>query len=213
MATITSPRAPQSPTSSVRSSLSIDRGSNNASALPLPPTTSTRRNRSALRDYYNLPPPPSNNTTNTTTSTATSTPPSPQPSTDPTDDGDGTTNTSTSALDAPDFSAPDYVHHLLSTASLGDVLRTESRLLGEIRGLDGEKKALVYDNYSKLIAATDTIGRMREEMQPLTPVLGRLGGMVEGIVGTAAEILENQGGAGQQDQVEGDVEQQRKAVR
>ena len=31
----------------------------------------------------------------------------------------------------------------------------------EIKGLDGERKALVYDNYSKLIAATDTIRKVR----------------------------------------------------
>jgi len=31
----------------------------------------------------------------------------------------------------------------------------------DIRGLDGERKALVYDNYSKLIAATDTIRKVR----------------------------------------------------
>lgn len=31
----------------------------------------------------------------------------------------------------------------------------------EIRGLDGERKALVYDNYSKLITATDTIRKVR----------------------------------------------------
>lgn len=30
----------------------------------------------------------------------------------------------------------------------------------EIKGLDGERKALVYDNYSKLIAATETIGKV-----------------------------------------------------
>lgn len=31
----------------------------------------------------------------------------------------------------------------------------------EIKDLDGERKALVYDNYSKLIAAADTIGKVR----------------------------------------------------
>lgn len=30
----------------------------------------------------------------------------------------------------------------------------------DIRSLDGEKKALVYDNYSKLITATDTIRKV-----------------------------------------------------
>jgi len=33
----------------------------------------------------------------------------------------------------------------------------------EIKGLDGERKALVYDNYSKLITATDTIRRVWNE--------------------------------------------------
>lgn len=33
----------------------------------------------------------------------------------------------------------------------------------EIKGLDGERKALVYDNYSKLITATDTIRRVWDE--------------------------------------------------
>ena len=31
----------------------------------------------------------------------------------------------------------------------------------EIRNIDGERKALVYDNYSKLIGATNTIQRVR----------------------------------------------------
>lgn len=30
----------------------------------------------------------------------------------------------------------------------------------EIKGLDGERKALVYDNYSKLITATETIRKV-----------------------------------------------------
>jgi hypothetical protein len=40
--------------------------------------------------------------------------------------------------------------------------------------LDAEKKALVYDNYSKLISATDTIRRMRANMDPLNPMASTL---------------------------------------
>jgi vacuolar protein sorting-associated protein 51 len=43
-------------------------------------------------------------------------------------------------------------------------LKTESVLVSEIRTLDGERKALVYDNYSKLIRAVGTIGDMRVGM-------------------------------------------------
>lgn len=40
----------------------------------------------------------------------------------------------------------------------------------EIKGLDGERKALVYDNYSKLISATDTIRKVRgRNFRPLSP--------------------------------------------
>ncbi|KAI7144616.1 hypothetical protein KC316_g16050, partial [Hortaea werneckii] len=56
----------------------------------------------------------------------------------------------------------------LASDGLEGVLRIETGLVGDIRSLDGEKKALVYDNYSKLIAATDTIRSMREKMDPLT---------------------------------------------
>lgn len=41
--------------------------------------------------------------------------------------------------------------------------------------MDAEKKALVYDNYSKLIAATETIRRMRANMDPLNPMAATLG--------------------------------------
>ena len=34
-------------------------------------------------------------------------------------------------------------------------------LTKDIRNLDGERKSLVYDNYNKLIAATETIRKVR----------------------------------------------------
>ena len=59
---------------------------------------------------------------------------------------------------------------LLNEEGLAKIMKVESDLLGDIRGLDGERKALVYDNYSKLIDATETIGRVREmlEVEALT---------------------------------------------
>ena len=54
-------------------------------------------------------------------------------------------------------------------------MNLESSLINQIRGLDGERKALVYDNYSRLIAATETIWRMKEGMG-----MGGKGGNSEG---------------------------------
>jgi uncharacterized membrane protein affecting hemolysin expression len=45
-----------------------------------------------------------------------------------------------------------------------EVLKLYTRTLGEIRALDAEKKALVYDNYSKLITATETIRKVRHDL-------------------------------------------------
>ena len=70
----------------------------------------------------------------------------------------------TSELDNPSFDAASYVKNLLAHEGLEGVLRVEAGLLADIRGFDGERKALVYDNYSKLIAATDTIRKMRSNI-------------------------------------------------
>ena len=68
------------------------------------------------------------------------------------------------SIDSPTFDADSYVQHLLRTSSLQTLLRTEATLISEIKHLDGERKALVYDNYSKLIGATRMIGQMQRVM-------------------------------------------------
>lgn len=141
MATITSPRQSSiSSSSSRRPSLDTLTRSQATS-----PARHPRRNKTALRDYYNL------------------------KAAAPVDASNGqqreepdTTlpETKSSELDAPGFDAEAYVRDVLSRESLQGLLKIESGLINEIRGLDGEKKALVYDNYSKLITATDTIRKV-----------------------------------------------------
>ena len=77
---------------------------------------------------------------------------------------------------------------MLANQNLEGVLKVEGGLINEIKGLDGERKALVYDNYSKLITATDTIRKMRANMDPLTPSTGTLGIAVGYIAETAAGL-------------------------
>ncbi|TDZ21774.1 Vacuolar protein sorting-associated protein 51-like protein [Colletotrichum orbiculare MAFF 240422] len=56
--------------------------------------------------------------------------------------------------------------------------------------LDAEKKALVYDNYSKLISATETIRKMRANMDPLNPMASTLDPAIAGIYAQASSIRE-----------------------
>ncbi|KAK0749879.1 Vps51/Vps67-domain-containing protein [Schizothecium vesticola] len=184
MSTIASPRDPSAPpftrrlttqpatpTSSSRPSL--DSASSSPQPVPAVPIIK-RANRAALRSYYNLPP----SSTPGTPTVEISSPSSP------------TTPSTTSELDSPAFNAPAFIAATLATSSLADLLRVYARVLGEIRALDAEKKALVYDNYSKLISATETIRRMRTTMDPLSPMAGALDVVVGRIYEEAVGVRE-----------------------
>ena len=164
------------PTSSTRPSLDIagpprsptptSPGLNPTTPAANPRSTSRpRNNRAALRQYYNLPKPapgvgPGGGPT------------SPLPAVEVTDplgmaneDEYGVheplSEVPASELDAPGFSAEAYVARALAERGLEDLVRAYARVVSETRALDAEKKALVYDNYSKLISATETIRKVR----------------------------------------------------
>lgn len=196
--------------------MSTDRGAIPGSTSTITSTTGpapSRRTRTALRDFYNLAPAsvraaaPAPSASSAATSRA-STPP---PGSDARPDDD-----SNAELDAADFSAERHVEKTLRDAGLGEVLRAEALLLKEMRGLDGERKALVYDNYSKLIAATDTIGRMRGEMAREGVGLEGVGEKLEGLVGgivARAEGVAEKGAFGDGDVKGGERKDQRDTVR
>ena len=176
MSTIATPRDPSTPMprrmnssqaiitpkSSSRPSLDTPRsagGSPNPNAtgqlqLGSAASTGKRNNRAALREYYNIKKAASVSTT---------------PLLEVTDPLGETTHESSysevapSELDAETFDADAFVARKLQESSMEELLRTYTRVLGEIRALDAEKKALVYDNYSKLITATETIRKVSIE--------------------------------------------------
>lgn len=173
MSTIASPR-PSIALSSRRTSTSTDRSvsATRQPAGPGPATGNLRRNRAALRDYYNL----------KAGSTDDSKDAPPTPTLDPEIE---------SELDKEGFDPEQYVKDVLAKEGLEGVMRVEAGLVSEIRTLDGEKKALVYDNYSKLIAATDTIRKMRTNMDPLTPTTATLTPAIGHIAETATALSES----------------------
>lgn len=111
----------------------------NTPPLPLP----RRNNRAALREYYNIRRPLAG------------------PSQEDLAAEDSRSEVPSSELDAEEFDADAWVERRLGESGLGELLRIYTGVLGEIRALDAEKKALVYDNYSKLITATETIKKVR----------------------------------------------------
>lgn len=151
MSTIASPRDPprRTPTNSNRPSFETSRSALASPVLtqgptqpPGPPQQQQRKtssNRAALREYYNL----------RASAPRIEIPDSEVPATE---------------IDAPDFDADEYVAKIVEKSSLEELLRLYTRVAGEVRALDAEKKALVYDNYSKLITATETIRKVRHAL-------------------------------------------------
>lgn len=135
-----------------------------STARALSPSLHPRRNRAALRDYYNLKPSAAAEAGRRSRSVPRHT--------DAGDISNPTVVATGTELDSSDFDAQRYVNQLLASSSLATVLKAENSLVGDIRTLDSERKALVYDNYSKLIRAVETIGKMRKSMDdrgaPLT---------------------------------------------
>lgn len=168
MSTIASPRDPSAtfrrtnssqavgtPTSSARQSLDTPRSATSSPSLPAGPLPlpNKRSNRAALREYYNL----KKNPVSTS-----STPLLEVTDTDSVGDPvEGSySEVPHSEIDSDGFEPDQYINSRLKNSSLEDLLKTYTRIVGEIRALDAEKKALVYDNYSKLITATETIRKV-----------------------------------------------------
>ncbi|KAM3513612.1 hypothetical protein MY11210_002718 [Beauveria gryllotalpidicola] len=199
MSTIASPRDPSAPprrvpstvitpTSSTRPSLDAARSSvtspvnSGPGSGPLP--VAKRANRAALREYYNL--------RNVAAAAAAAAAAAPSPPPPPPRIGVELPDSEVpvSDLDIPGFTTDEYVTKVVAENSLEDLLRLYTRVVGEVRALDAEKKALVYDNYSKLIAATETIRKMRSNMDPLNPMASTLNPAIAQIYSQAAEIRE-----------------------
>jgi len=62
--------------------------------------------------------------------------------------------------DSTAFEPTKFVSKFLHEAKPTDLLHKDNSLMTEIKELDGDLKTLVYENYSKFIAASDTIRKV-----------------------------------------------------
>ncbi|KAF3915127.1 hypothetical protein ABW20_dc0101864 [Dactylellina cionopaga] len=166
----------------------------------LPGGASQRRNRSALREFYGLkkrdeespapgssPAPVSSASSDGVVTTGLGVH---VPDGTPTDPDSVSALLTASELDGSNFDSRACVDRLAATQNLRGLLRIENGLINDIRGLDGERKSLVYDNYNKLIAATDTIRSMRSNMEPMTPATTTLLPAISHIASLSSSLVE-----------------------
>ncbi|CAG8458102.1 10211_t:CDS:2 [Paraglomus brasilianum] len=117
------------------SSTSTDQA-NSKNDVPSATSTSTRRRaKNLLRDYYGLGPDGKK--------------------ADPLD------------IDNSAFEGDSYFSKLLVENNLSALMQRDNDLSTETRQLDGDMKTLVYENYSKFISATDTIRKMKSDVEKM----------------------------------------------
>ncbi|KAG9051165.1 hypothetical protein FS837_011280 [Tulasnella sp. UAMH 9824] len=113
---------------------------------PIPPTPKGRA-RDLLRKHYGLGLP------------------IPTPTGNPTDPMD---------VDSTAFDAKAYYDQLITVSTLSGLLKRENELVSEIRNLESDRQALVYNHHHELIAASDTIRAMKQRADSLDVDLEKL---------------------------------------
>uniref|UniRef100_A0A383VMJ6 Vacuolar protein sorting-associated protein 51 homolog n=1 Tax=Tetradesmus obliquus TaxID=3088 RepID=A0A383VMJ6_TETOB len=82
--------------------------------------------------------------------------------------GGGTT------LDSPAFNAEQHIAVMTKTYSVDRLLTEHRSMAREIKNLDSDMQQLVYENYNKFIAATDTIRAMKTNVDGMESDMERL---------------------------------------
>ena len=81
-----------------------------------------------------------------------------------------------------------FVNRLISEASLGQLMAQEGEIVRQIQGLDSDMQTLVYENYNKFIAATETIRKMRVDFRSMEEEMDQLASSMTSITAFSSNI-------------------------
>ncbi|KAJ1504247.1 Vacuolar protein sorting-associated protein 51, partial [Coelomomyces lativittatus] len=88
------------------------------------------------------------------------------------------------------FDVSQYLKSILTEYSIVDLLKKDNELIAEMKQIDSDRKTLFYENYSKLINASDTIKDMRENVESMEKELVKLSQQVQDITSLASNLHE-----------------------
>eukprot|EP00729_Bicosta_minor_P015219 gene15219-27696_t len=77
-------------------------------------------------------------------------------------------------IDGGGFESDHYLKKIYSALPLGELVTKEKKLGSQIKSLDSEMQTLVYENYNKFISATDTIRKMKSQVDGMEEEMSRL---------------------------------------
>ncbi|KAJ2324283.1 hypothetical protein GGH92_010721, partial [Coemansia sp. RSA 2673] len=84
-------------------------------------------------------------------------------------------------IDTQAFDARKYLKKALLEQGVSELLATDIQLVSQVRQIDGDMKTMVYENYSKFISATETIGKMKADADFMDAEMERLSRRVNDI--------------------------------
>ncbi|KAJ3019843.1 UNVERIFIED_CONTAM: Vacuolar protein sorting-associated protein 51, partial [Siphonaria sp. JEL0065] len=91
-------------------------------------------------------------------------------------------------MDSPFFVPETFVSKCVNEDSLPDLIAHDNNLVAEIKDLDASMKTLVYGNYNKFIAASDTIRAMRMKVDDMETQMTEFSAKMEAISNQSNEI-------------------------
>ncbi|GJJ77185.1 vacuolar protein sorting-associated protein 51 [Entomortierella parvispora] len=97
-------------------------------------------------------------------------------------------------LDSHAFEVDKYMHKMFVEKQLPGLVQSDNELVADIRQLDGDMKTLVYENYSKFLSATDTINKMKSNVDNLESEMSRLTENISKIATSSSAIHSSLGG-------------------
>lgn len=100
---------------------------------------------------------------------------------------DPSTQTS-SNIDKTGFDHTSYVRDLLCTCELNDLTKQDTKLVHDIKTLDSDMQMLVYENYNKFISATETIKRMKTNVDAMDDDMDAVKAKIETITTTTIRL-------------------------
>lgn len=111
-------------------------------------------------------------------------------------EGGATTKIKTSSndpydMDATSFDPDSYMQRLIKDNSLAALMNHEGNVVRQIHSLDSDMQTLVYENYNKFIAATDTIKKMRVDFRTTDDDMAELEDKMAAITKQSARVSDS----------------------
>ena len=94
-------------------------------------------------------------------------------------------------INSSSFDPELYSQKLIKEASLSQIMAQEGEIVRQIHSLDSDMQTLVYENYNKFIAATDTIKKMRVDFREMEEEMDQLADKMKTLTQRSAVVNDN----------------------